>query len=428
VSARIWVLAAICAALAIALFVGGRDDAAPTGEAFALPADFDRITVERPGAPAVIVDRRAAAVIAPAPAPADADVLRAIDEAFAAPVAMDQDAPLPPEERGRYGLGGEGVVVTLGHGNEPLARFRLGKVVAGQRTFILVLDRPDRVYRARANLVRLFDRPADAWRERRLFRVGADDLARLESTRSGELRWRAVRQRGQTWRFEVPAGAEAGDAEIGGLAHALTTLSAEAFAPPGTPFTPLLRLDAETFDGAKLGVEVAPQPDGRVLARRAGDSALVRLPAHQAAFLDQGAEVLRDRRLFAFGARDVRGVAVDGDVRLVRDEDQTWRLEAPVLVNPVAPDKVMPFLEGLAGLQTAGFPERVPEDAFANPAIRMEIRLIDDRVVTLTVGAEYLNGARYARTSERPDRTYVLGPGVVRGLRPGADAFRPDSP
>ncbi len=429
-SRRIHVLAALCAALAGALLFGRREAATPAGEVYTLPGDFDRITIERPGDPAVVIERRADAwiVAAPVAAPADAEAMRAIGEAFAAPVAMDQDAPLPADERGRYGLGGEGVVVTLASGPETRARFRLGKVVAGQRTFILALDRPDRVFRARANLVRLFDRPVESWRERRLFRVTTEDLARLESSRGGVVRWSAVRDRGQPWRFEIPTGAEAGDAEMSGLAHAFTTLAADAFPPSETAFTPLLRIDAATFDGTKLSVELAPQAGGAMLARRAGTTELVRIPAHQAAFLDQGAEALRDRRLFAFGAREVRGVAVEGDVRLVRDEDHTWRLEAPVTINPVPPDRVMPFLEAIAGLRTAGFPEDVPGDAFATPALRMEIRLIDDRVVTLTVGAEYLNGARFARTDERPERTYVLGPGIVRGLRPGADAFRPPSP
>jgi hypothetical protein len=424
------VLAAVCAALAATLLAGRRSPA-PTGTELTLPAiadgAADGFTVTRPGQPPVTLALKDGAwrVVAPIAAPADADAVEAVTGTFAQPLASDQAVPMPAEERGQYGLGGEGVVVALRRGDAELVRFRLGKVVDGRRTYVEVAGREGVAWRVRANLLRVFDRGVDEWRDRQLFHVDDDALARLETSRGRQVRWRAVRADAKSpWRFEIPAGVEASDADVRGVAHTFATLRADAFLPDDARFAPTLRAEATTFDGRTLTVELAPTPDGAV-ARRAGDASLVHLPAHLVAFLDQGAEALRDRRLFDFGADRIRAVATSGAhaLRLVRDEDQRWRLEAPVLINPVSPDQVMPFLEALAGLEAAGFPPDVPADAFQDTDT-IELRLIDDRQVTLTLGADFGNGARYARTSLRPDRVCLVGPAAARALLPAPDAFR----
>lgn len=442
-SRRIFVLAGICAGLGLALVVGPRDGERADPPALVLPAlggdpsAARTFTVERPGEPTVRLARTGAGwrVVEPVDAPADRRAVAAVESLFAGPVRLDPAFPVTEDDLGLYGLAGEGIVVTLGSSGS--ARLHIGKVIDGGWTFVRPLgpaagDRSRYVYRARGDLRRLFDRGVTGWRERRLFTVEGAELARLALRAGDRLRWAVTRPESDApWRFEVPAGLEAGQTEVGGVAHALATLKADAFPPPAetAAFAPALTIEARTFGDERIGVELsAPRPDGSALVRRLGDGLVVRVSGHQIAFLDRDAEALRERRLLAVPADDLRALVVttpEQTLRLVRDADGAWRLEAPILVNPVPPDRMAPLLEALSDLRAAGFPRPVPPDAFEEPAARVEAHLAGDRRVTLTLGAEFRAGALYARTSERPDRIGVISASAVRALTPTVDDLKP---
>lgn len=419
-SRRVVVLAVVAGALAV-LAVIGAPGPPPPPIALRLPAwsTVERVELTRTGDAAVRLERAGEGWRVEGAA-VDPQAVATLAEVLASPVGMDKAEVVPDDALDRYGLTADALTVTLATA-EGTQRFRVGKVVDGRRTFIRPAD-GDTVYRARANLRRALDRPAAAWRDRRVFPdVAGADLARLALTRGPREDWAAARAAGATWRLTSGEPAEA-DA-IDTLAHALASLQAGDALPPDHPLTPLVTLTGQTFDGRSIGLALGPKrPDGGRDARRLGDGATFSLPAHVAAFLDVGAAALTDPRLFPVAPDEVLGIAFGGESpRRIARRGAGWALEAPHVVEALPPAAIDPIVQGVLGARAAGVAERVPEDAFAGHLETVQLHLKGDRQLALTIGGAFRAGARFARLG--PDRTVVLAAPTVAALTPGLAAL-----
>lgn len=435
----VWALLALNAALAGAIALSWPDDeAAHARPGFGLPGIdvLDRFEIRRTGQADVLLKRTADGWTADG-APIDPYALADLEAAFAAPIGSDQAAPADALDR--YGLGEHALTVTL-RGGRAAQTIRVGKGVDGRRTFVWPVG-SERVYRLRADLRRVFDRPAVNWRERRLFARQAVEVAAMRRVVGERVEWVARRSSPEApWTLTEPApegGAgegpvpaplaapvEAGQRELDAVANTLATANASAFVA-GAGFQPLVTLHGETFDGEVFALELGPvAEDGSRAARVAGQAAVVTLPRHQAVFLGATADDLRERRVFDAiepGAVEAVAIAGEPEIRLVRD-GQRWRMTAPV-AQPASPMAAEGWVEALLGVKAAGFVDAAPPDAFDEVARRVALRLSGDRQVELVVGAVWQGRARYARTSDRPERVVVLGAATVEALRPAPAVF-----
>lgn len=430
---RLVVLAGLCATLGALLVVGElTDPAGPAAIEYTLPAldAVDRVRIRMTGQPDVELRRVGDAWrVLPADAPLDRFADRDLRAVFAAPVPMDRAESVPTADLGRYALTEHAPTVEMLAGETQLAAFRVGKVVDGRRTFIRPLVGEDRVLRAQGNLRRIFDRPADSWRERRLFDAEADELARLTVRRGDRIVWRADRAHAQAeWILTEPAGLVPAQDALHGVAYTLATAEAAGWPGPDAAagFHPRTEVVGETFDGRRLALALAaPGPDGSALARSLPDGGVVTLAQRFAHFLDAPLDALRERRVLRFGDAEPVEVVFGGATPIrIRRTDGAWRMVEPrdAALDEARAEAVLALL---GDLRAAGFAPKVPENAFAAPFHTVVVRLADDRQVVLTIGAAYQGGARYARTDDSPETNYVLAAETVDALRPAPEALLP---
>ena len=379
-SRRVLILALICAGLgALTLIDRGVTTAPPI--TFTLPAlaTLSRVEVRHPNQPPIVLERRDDGWFV-GDAPVDRHTQTALAEAFARPVPMDTRVEGDPAA---FGVMAETLTVVMGE-----TTVRVGKVVDGRHTFIQAPD--DNIYRARSNLRQLFDRPAHTWPERRLFAFADDGVTGVALSKGARQIWSFARE-GERWRFTQ--GGRRLDAErAAGIAHMLATLRVERFVPP-SDFTVITKVDLQTVAGPRR-LELGALQDRSAPGRIAGRDAMFRVPKAIIDLLDLSADALEDKRLFRGDPATVTAMRI-GEARVL-PEAPDWR----------------PALLQLTALST---PTSVPPDAFAEP----EIALIIEQGAakwTLTLGAAYQRGARYARTSDGD--TVVLGPATLRELQP----------
>ncbi len=415
-SLRVRVLLAVCAGLA-AWALATRPAAPPALALGALPAfaEIDRMTIGGAGR-APLELRLRAGVWRAGEAPADAHAIEAVRSALEAPVVLE---PTGSGDLETYALTA-GIEIRFGCGGRDFGGWRLGKVVDGRHTFVLPLE-GGTVYRARANLRRAFDRPAAGWRERRLFPGrGPADIRALTMRRGPDVEWQATRATADSpWVLEIPAGLRPGQQELHSVANTLATSSATGF-EEAPELRSLHELDGETFDGGRLALALGPRAkDGSGLVRR-GDGVVARLPNHQLTFLDVRAAELRERRVFDFSAAEVLAISTSTGVRLSKRGE--WRMEAPRRAA-VHEETARLYLQAIAGLRAAGFPERPPADAVEPVFAQLDVQLTEDRLVSLQLGKPYGGSARYARTTDRPDGVFALPAGTVERLLPSPESL-----
>lgn len=431
---RIGVLLAVNAAVAVAIAVSWPRDADHAAPTFTLPAlgSIERIEIRRTGQRDVTLTRAEGGWQADG-APIDPYALADLEAAMAAPVGVDQ--AVAAEGLERYGVGEHALTVTL-HAGGGEQTMRVGKGLDGRRTFIWPVG-GEQVLRARADLRRAFDRPAAHWRERRLFAREAREVAVMRRVVGERVEWVARRAGPEaSWVLTAP-GAEAGEGgvaieagqdELDAVANTLATARADDFVE-GEGFAVVATLRAETFGGEAFALELGPvADDGSRPGRVAGQAAVARLPRHLAIFLGATADDLRERRVFAVSAVEaVEEVAIGGapPTRLVRDGQQ-WRMTSPT-AQPASARAVEGWVSGLLGVKAAGFVDAPPADAFAVVAHRVALRL-GDRQVELEVGGVWQGKARFARTTDRPERVVVLGASTVEALRPAPAVFVEGAP
>ncbi len=351
--------------------------------------------------------------VQPSGAALDAKALEALEAVLAEDLRCDYAEVPPKGDLAPYGIGEHSLKVEL-VGRAGRTRFRLGKVIDGRRSFVLP-EGEQRVHRVRGNLARALDRRS--WQEARLFpSQSAAKVAQIELLRSGRLRWRAEREAAeQPWRLLQPAGLAAGQAELHAVANTLATARSEVFVEAA--FRPAFEIRARTFAGDSLRLLLGPRAEnGSALAQRPGGP-VTRLPNHLLTFLDVEAEQLRERRLITTQTPIVELVFA-APVRLrIQKTQADWRIDG----RPLPPGRGEALTGALQGLRALGFPPKPPDAAFDQVWQRVELRLEDDRVLRLQIGAEMQRGARYARVDEGP--VAILGPRSLEALRPSAEAL-----
>lgn len=380
-SRRILILAGITGALAALSALDPTPPVAPIIE-LTLPAldALDAIEVHQPPDAPIRLERRGAAWFV-GDAPVDRHVQQQLGEVFQAPIPMD--ARVDDPDPSRYGLTDRTLTVTLG-----ATTIRVGKVVDGRQTFIRTAD--GAIYRARANLRSVLDRPAHTWPERRIFSGTAADVGALALEQAGRARW-AVRREGDGWAIAEGRGAvDVEQAE--GLAHMLATLRAERFVKP-TPFTPALTVKLRLGDADEV-LEIGPLDGLTAPARVVGRDTAFLIAKSVVQLLDIPREALVDRRIYVGDPAAVTAMVI-GQARIAPDSPK-WRGE-------------------LLALRALSLPDSAPADAFAKVEVGLEVFAGEQRWA-LELGAAYGQGARFARTSD--GRVLILGPATLRELTP----------
>lgn len=425
---RVAVMLVVDLLLLAAIGLSQLGDRAPASIEFRLPAlgALDGLTIERTGQPTVEL-RRQDDRWTVADGPIDPYALEALSEAFATPLGADLALAVEGARLDDYGLGEHAITLRLRGDGAPSDPVRIGRVVDGRRTFVWP-EGGDRIFRLRADLGQVFERPAVQWSDRRLVTVGVEDLAALRMRRGERMDWSARRAApDQPWALDHPPGLVAGQDEVGAVAATLVTARAVGFvAPEG--FAPTGALEAQTFDGRRVSIEFRPA-DGGLLARLPSRARLAQIPRHQAVFLDAHAADLRERRVFGGVAIEaVQGVVIEGPdaLRLARQPDGRWQMLAPQKAGPLPAAPVDAWLGAVVGLRAVGFADRVVDDAFARPE-RLHLE-VGGRQLTLEIGGPFGQGARLARRADAPTRVMVLGASVVERLRPDPAALLDDGP
>ncbi len=415
---RIAVLLVVDAVLLAAIGLSSLRETTPAPIPFRLPAlaEIEGMTLTRTGQPAVAL-RRANGEWTADGAPIDPYAHEALRDVFAGSVGADLAVDVAGADLDDYGLGEHALTVRF-TGAGPAEPLRIGRVVDGRRTFVWPVGGAQ-IYRLRADLGQAFDRPAAQWVDRRLVTFGIKDIAALEMTRGERRDWSARRGAADApWRFVEPAGLEAGQDEVGGVAATLVTaraesvVSAEGFAPTAT-------LTVETFAGQRVAIGLRPDGD-RLLARLPGRARLLRLPRHQAVFLDARVDALRERRVFGpeLTPEVVDVVHIEGErpLRLERDRARRWRIVQPAVDEAPSDAAVDQWLAALLGLRAVGFAERAADGTFAD-ARRVMLDHGGERV-TLEIGAPFGHQARLARRDDRRARVMVIGASALDVLAP----------
>jgi hypothetical protein len=427
-SRRIIVLLVLCAGLALALWVDSGGVALEQPR-FSLPA-FEAVRsfeVHRTGQASVHVQRTATGwQVLPEKTPADGHALAEIARVLATPLAMDQRSQRVGDGS-RYGLGEHALRVVLQHPGGAID-LAIGKVVDGRRTFIEPAQGPSgTVYRAQANLRRLFDRPPHTWRERRLFAHVFSDINTLRRKDGSRLTWSLQRESPQTaWRLAQPAGAEVAQQAADAVINSLITAKVERYEAAEQPFEARTTLEAQTFSGETFGLEISGAPGEALRVRRLGDASVGQLPAWFGAFLDVRVADLRERSLLTLQPEQVQAVITERQrpISIERLPDGAWRMRAPEQIPVLNQDKVEAFLKQLANIQANGFVQAVPDDAFVSPWGVLRIRLNDARTLRMEVGARYGASARFVRIDQQPATGAVISTATLAGLFVGPPALK----
>lgn len=423
---RVWVLGSIVSVLGLIALLSAGDDARYTRITYTLPAlkDVLEIKVERGAQTLTLTQINGEWLIEPGNHALDKQARRELIGTLSASVMMDQSLRAAELDAAKLGLGPQAPWINL-KTKEKVVRFQMGKLVDGRHTFISPANE-EVAYRARANLQGVFGRPFDLWRDRVLFERQYRDMAAVERRQGDRLVWRAERADPKSpWRLVTPAGLDAGQKEIDAVANTLATLRADGFLGATHDHAPTYSLMGQAFDGARFGIALestnGPQIRGRVIP---GD-AFVSLPRSQVSFLDAQASDLRNRRLFDLAAQDIRELVIPRTPRLHlrRTEAGDWNVIIGGRPTPADADRVNAFVEWIVQIRSAGFPARVPADAFTETAEAVLIRDARERQITVYLGREYRNGAHFVRTSSRPETAYILSPTALGRLATSAKEF-----
>ena len=147
------------------------------------------------------------------------------------------------------------------------------------------------------------------------------------------------------------------------------------------------------------------------------------LPRHLAIFLEPTARDLRDRVVFPVRSNEVASVVISGqpELRAVH-RDGRWTVTIDGVAVRGQRHLIEEWVERVVGLKSTGFVDGNTFDAFSSISGQVTLRLKNDRIITLDVGRMYGRG-RYGRTSDRPQRVFVLSESTLNGLRPRMEYF-----
>ena len=174
-----------------------------------------------------------------------------LNRIFKDPITMDLELE-NIDNLGQYGLTDYAIRVTVL--STTTTTFRIGKVINDRFTFIYD-ETNKRVFRARANLRRLFDRTELEWRKTTLFEHDYRDVVRVEFHEKQRLNWASERPTSERpWRLLKPAGLDAGQDEIAAVVNSMVQAKAIGFEDSTTKLTNTRRLTFQTTNGRGYGL------------------------------------------------------------------------------------------------------------------------------------------------------------------------------
>lgn len=419
ITKRIWAAAFAAAVFLLIYGALALTEPGPAGPiAFRLPAlsgpeALDEIVIRRQGKEILLRQQDGAWRLAsPVEAAADKAPIEAILSAFREGVRMDLAEPWNPEKAERYGLEGEPLEVTLRAKGKELSRFSLGKKISTNRTFLLP-EGSQTVYRAMADLRRLFDKAPEDFRRRVPWEVKAEEIEKITLVSPvGE--FRAVRTE-EGWKSEDASEPRLDSRAMDSLVRTIASLRAVSFADDKSPEEAGLtgpdtkRLMFTTQGGVSytllLGAEDEQKrtysrldPEGEILLlNQFTVENLLKPPSH-----------FWDKSLFALNPLQIQWVELRRSstdvIRLVRSGGG-FSMEAPQVQENLRPGSVEEFLQNLLALEATEFPsEAVPDEKSGLSApFLIAVGLNDGTERTLALGREKEeSGLVYARVNTGP--------------------------
>ena len=295
--------------------------------------------------------------------------------------------------------------VTLLVGKDDAAKKKLAVRVDGVERVSLVDDAP----------LKLIDRPAFAYRGRRLFEVGDAKLETVTVTKDGGPAF--ALGGGPKWTLTQPLATPADEAKAGQLAGDLGRLEAVEFvddAPKPEDVDAKYGLAkpkytvALGFAGKPQTLEVGKPREGKQesFARLAGGGNVFSVPKSLVDALDAGAVGLLPLQLWSVPAESVTAVEVaraDGERYTLKQPGDGWKLTGP-FEAAAAFAEVQPLLAAVATVKAEKADSLTvePRHGFDAPAVKLAITHKDgDKTAekTLKIGAPTAPGAttRFAR-------------------------------
>lgn len=323
------------------------------GRLAAVPVDPSRIVVARAGEPVTVLERDAEwRIVSPYAARADNQtVLRLVDAvSFAEPEDVISEAELLKlgRERSDFGLESPRLVVTFADsGSDPVV-VSFGVDTPSSNGVYAVAEGSGSVCVVPAAVLAAADLPAEAFRARGVFPLGAESVASFDVKLPGEQPI-SFERGGSGWKTQEGRSAvDKVDAFLAllssaeaksfvwpvGSSNEATSVSASLLSGYGLDPDSAITVSLRGSDGEDRRVSFgAAADDNSVYALVQNGGAVVTVDAALRDSVLQVPAKLSDSRLFPLEASAVAAFAVaDGKVvcALARDQDGAWRLESPV--------------------------------------------------------------------------------------------------
>jgi hypothetical protein len=372
-----------------------------------------------------------------------------------APPAADKAVIDDPDEKKLADLGFEkdGTTVTVATPDRSFA-FRLGRHDAEKKKLNVQVAGWPRVNVVADDVLKLVDRPALAYRGRRLFDTAEAKLTSVAVTQPGGESFAVALAADGTWKLTKPVAVDADEGKASQLAGDLARLEVTEYvddAPKPEDLDkkyglaqPKLSIDLG-FAGAgakpaKLDVGNAPEFKSEYYARLNGGGSVFTLPKDKVDAAKGGAVALLPLQLWSVPPEKVAAVEVrraDGESYKLSQDGAAWKLSGP-FDAPVPYPTAQGLALRLAALRADKFESLTPDPAkygFDKPTLRLGVTYrqpkpgtpaAEETVTrTVVVGKPTADGAaaRFARLDGGPNpAVFVLPDAVVKDAdRPALD-------
>jgi hypothetical protein len=327
--------------------------------------------------------------------------------------------------------------------------FLLGKKEGGEKGKLYVqVAGWDRVNAVDADLLKLAQRPALAYRNRRVLKVGALDMARVDVERAGEKY--ALERASGAWRLALPVQADLDPGKAGDVPRELNQLEAVEFVTAEPKADDLDKHYGLAKPAATLKIEfsdkkqpqqvlaVGKKMEGKdeYYARLAGDNAVFTIKKDAYETLTRDSLSLRPVELWNLPADDIAEVRVrrGEEYSLQRDGTQ-WKLAGPFAAT-VKGTPVLSLTDALAHVKADKYVAHAASDLAAygldNPYLRVTVKPtskkekesdkdkdkdknLKERVLLVGKAVEKDGKARYGRLGDG-EAVFVLGEKTLAAL------------
>ncbi len=389
--------------------------------------EVTRIRLEYPDSPTIVVERSGDGwrMLEPVEAPADGP---AVDRLLKQIVNAKVERRIPPDKAQElkiYGLEGHGerarITLTKKDGST-LPDIIVGKTTpVGFQAFARVEGERDVLVTPLIFHTGVKKTPFDL-RDKRLFRIEPKDVKALVIEREGT-KIRAERE-GDGWRIVAPRNLPGDRDRLEAMVTGINGIRAVAdYGPDDVDRKkfgleePKLVVTAELGDKGTVGFRIGAKDEGPPAGyyfERAGDGQVAKVAEWVEPRFDQDLNDLRDKHLFRCEADEIVSITferADGQsFSLRKDEQGNWTISPPSdrRVKEAAVTRTRNGLASLAGkeivAEDANTPAALAPYGLDKPAVRVEVRMADDKscgqVIGAVVGADTDNPRYYVKRED----------------------------